>query len=57
MPKEFGELGFRDLHNTNNAFLMKMAWGILTEPSAFWVRLLYSKYMLDVDNLPQHITP
>lgn len=52
MLKEFGGLGFRDSRTTNSAFLVKVAWGILTELSAFWVRLPYSKYKLNVDNLP-----
>ena len=33
------------MSQNNEAFLMKLGWGILTLPNALWVKVLRSKYM------------
>lgn len=43
-PKRNGGLGFRNLHESNKAFIMKLAWGLINTPQAFWVRILKDKY-------------
>ncbi|KAF2318593.1 hypothetical protein GH714_009221 [Hevea brasiliensis] len=44
LPKEMGGLGFRNLSMLNNAFLLKLAWEISTNPHALWVQVIWSKY-------------
>ena len=47
-----GGLGMRDMRAMNDAFLMKIGWGLLTKPNSLWVRVLKSKYgMLDLVNV------
>ncbi|CAN1788506.1 LINE-1 retrotransposable element ORF2 protein, partial [Linum perenne] len=42
--KASGGLGFRSFKDFNTAFLAKLAWRILTNPEALWVRLLKALY-------------
>lgn len=42
--KEDGEMGFKDLRIFNFALLAKMAWRMIQEPEALWMRLLKGLY-------------
>ncbi|KAJ9186725.1 hypothetical protein P3X46_002268 [Hevea brasiliensis] len=53
LPKEMGGLGFHNLSMLNNAFLLKLAWEISTNPHALWVQVVRSKYKVGDDPLPQ----
>ena len=37
LPKVDGGLGIRRLHQMNEAYLMKLAWGVLTKQNDLWV--------------------
>ncbi|CAN1148040.1 Uncharacterized mitochondrial protein AtMg00310 [Linum perenne] len=39
-----GGLGFQKFYDFNLAFVAKMAWEILTQPEALWVRILKGLY-------------
>ncbi|CAN1140688.1 Putative ribonuclease H protein At1g65750, partial [Linum perenne] len=45
-PKVLGGLGLRSARELNLAFLMKVAWNIITKPEEFWVKTLVSKYLI-----------
>ncbi|CAN1771029.1 Putative ribonuclease H protein At1g65750 [Linum perenne] len=44
-PKDLGGLGLRSARHLNQAFLLKIAWGLLKRPSELWADLLLTKYM------------
>ncbi|CAN1193208.1 Putative ribonuclease H protein At1g65750 [Linum perenne] len=44
-PKSLGGLGLRSARELNQAFLMKVAWGIITRPDELWAKVLVSKYL------------
>ncbi|CAN1850207.1 Putative ribonuclease H protein At1g65750 [Linum perenne] len=44
-PKSLGGLGLRSARELNQAFLMKVAWGIVSRPNELWVQTLVSKYL------------
>ncbi|CAN1178262.1 Putative ribonuclease H protein At1g65750 [Linum perenne] len=46
-PKEHGGLGLRSATELNEAFLMKLIWGIIKKPTELWVKVLKSKYLKD----------
>lgn len=50
-PKADGGLGFRHLDKVNEAFFMKLVWGVLFEPSELWVRVLLAKYCRQGDHI------
>ncbi|KAL4354845.1 hypothetical protein GQ457_06G011460 [Hibiscus cannabinus] len=39
-----GGLGFKDLYQQNKAFIMKIGFGLITNNSSLWVRVLKAKY-------------
>ena len=43
-PKEEGGLGIPKLQETNQALLTKWLWRFYMEPTAFWRKLIQSKY-------------
>ncbi|XP_074267339.1 uncharacterized protein LOC141590668 [Silene latifolia] len=43
-PKNAGGLGIRSARQSNAAFLTKLGWRVLTEPSSLWARVLRTKY-------------
>ncbi|CAN1825159.1 Putative ribonuclease H protein At1g65750 [Linum perenne] len=43
--KELGGLGFRSVKFLKQAFLLKIAWGILKRPHELWADLLLTKYL------------
>ena len=43
-PKHEGGLGISQMRQANSAFLAKLGWRLLAEPSALWSRLLRAKY-------------
>lgn len=44
-PKQAGGLGFRLCHDTNSAFMAKLAWEILCSPHKPWVQLIWARYL------------
>ena len=44
-PKEYGGLGIRKSTWVNEAFMMKMAWGLLANTEDLWVKIIRGKYM------------
>ncbi|KAL2899374.1 hypothetical protein RDABS01_024456 [Bienertia sinuspersici] len=43
-PRDQGGLGLRSARQANSAFLTKLGWRMLTEPTALWSRVLRHKY-------------
>jgi hypothetical protein len=52
-PKNQGGLGIRRIKHYNQALLMKLAWNIINNPSAMWVKILKAKYKCGQDPTPQ----
>ncbi|CAN1852510.1 Putative ribonuclease H protein At1g65750 [Linum perenne] len=48
-PKSLGGLGLRSARELNEAFLMKVAWGIINKPTELWVQVLMTKYLIRND--------
>lgn len=49
-----GGLWFKSARLTNDAFLLKVAWGIISDQSALWAKVLRAKYKIQyncLDNL------
>ncbi|KAK7282263.1 hypothetical protein RIF29_10909 [Crotalaria pallida] len=46
-PKEKGGLGFRNLKSVNEAYMMKLAWNMISNPNALWSKVLTSKYKVE----------
>ena len=44
MPKKFGGMDFRKLHDFNLAMLSKQGWNLLTKPSPLVTRLFKARY-------------
>ncbi|CAN1151988.1 Putative ribonuclease H protein At1g65750 [Linum perenne] len=44
-PKSSGGLGLRSARELNQAFLMKLVWGVINRPNELWVKVLRSKYL------------
>lgn len=44
LPKRQGGIGFRRVYDFNRAMMMKLGWGLIEQPDAFWVRVLREKY-------------
>ncbi|CAN1812312.1 Putative ribonuclease H protein At1g65750 [Linum perenne] len=49
-PKDQGGLGLRSARDLNKAFLMKLAWSLVSRPNEFWAKVLITKYMTLTDN-------
>ncbi|CAN1768790.1 Putative ribonuclease H protein At1g65750 [Linum perenne] len=45
-PKSLGGLGLRSARELNQAFLMKVVWGIINKPHELWVQTLMTKYLI-----------
>ncbi|CAN1851936.1 Putative ribonuclease H protein At1g65750 [Linum perenne] len=45
-PKSLGGLGLRSVRELNKAFLMKVAWNIVSRPDELWVKALSNKYLV-----------
>ncbi|XP_061365237.1 uncharacterized protein LOC133308608 [Gastrolobium bilobum] len=52
MDKDHGGLGLRKMKEVNRAFIMKIGYGILSNPDALWARVLKSKYKVQSDLVP-----
>ncbi|CAN1845759.1 Putative ribonuclease H protein At1g65750 [Linum perenne] len=48
--KELGGLGLRSARELNQAYLLKLAWGILKQPSELWVDVMLTKYFTRTQN-------
>ncbi|CAN1163124.1 Putative ribonuclease H protein At1g65750 [Linum perenne] len=44
-PKSLGGLGLRSAMELNKAFLMKVAWNLISKPDELWVKVLTMKYL------------
>ena len=44
-PKDCGGLGIRKSAWVNEAFMMKMAWGLLANEEDFWMKIIRGKYL------------
>ncbi|CAN1131019.1 Putative ribonuclease H protein At1g65750 [Linum perenne] len=49
-PKRLGGLGLRNARDLNNAFLMKIVWGLISRPSELWSKVMVSKYLKRTEN-------
>ncbi|CAN1178324.1 Putative ribonuclease H protein At1g65750 [Linum perenne] len=49
-PKSLGGLGLRSARDLNQAFLMKIVWGLVSRPSELWAKVLFSKYLKQTGN-------
>ncbi|CAN1764375.1 Putative ribonuclease H protein At1g65750 [Linum perenne] len=49
-PKELGGLGLKSARSFNQAFILKLAWGILKKPKELWAGLLLTKYLKPTEN-------
>ncbi|CAN1801952.1 Putative ribonuclease H protein At1g65750 [Linum perenne] len=45
--KNMGGLGLRSARELDMAFLMKVAWSIISKPDELWVKTLVSKYLIN----------
>ncbi|CAN1790226.1 Putative ribonuclease H protein At1g65750 [Linum perenne] len=45
IPNNQGGLGLRSARELNQAYLMKLVWGLIKNPTELWADLLISKYM------------
>nr|XP_025692428.1 uncharacterized protein LOC112794656 [Arachis hypogaea] len=52
LPKSQGGLGLRPARVLNNANLMKLAWKLIHNKDALWVKIVRSKYGCGDDSLP-----
>lgn len=55
-PNDRGGLGLRRMEKMNEVMLMKLGWGLLTQPDSLWVQVLKTKYKLDLTEIPENIT-
>lgn len=44
MSRKDGGLGLKKMTSMNDAFMMKLGWGVLTKPGELWVQVLRGKY-------------
>lgn len=44
LPRDLGGLGLRKYEVMNEAFLLKLAYGVFNKPNDLWVRVLKGKY-------------
>ncbi|CAN1132966.1 Uncharacterized mitochondrial protein AtMg00310 [Linum perenne] len=51
MELKSGGLGFRDFENMNLAFMVKLAWRIVTQPHSLWAKMLKGLYFPATDFL------
>lgn len=56
ISKDHGSLGLKNLKAMNSVLLMKIGWGLLSNPDRFWVKVLCTKYNIDPDNLPPELS-
>lgn len=50
--KREGGLGLRQAKHQNDAFMMKLAWGLISKRDDLWVRFLREKYLCGSDLMP-----
>lgn len=51
-PKQDGGLGIRHLREGNSAFMMKNAWGLVSDKDSLWARVIRGKYKCGNDIIP-----
>lgn len=49
-PKTEGGLGLKRLGEMNEAFMLKLGWGLVSKTDDLWVRVLRGKYLQTRDN-------
>ncbi|XP_015950755.1 uncharacterized protein LOC107475603 [Arachis duranensis] len=52
-PKDQGGLDIRKAQETNNIFLMKPAWGLMTKSDSLWVKVFKAKYSCGENLIPK----
>lgn len=55
-PKKISGIGIRKAKENNKALIMKLGWGLLTQPDKLWVQILKGKYVKDKGHPPVVIT-
>src|ERR1044072_2780863 len=53
IPKKEGGLGLRRMHYFNKSLVMKLGWGLTTNPNALWARVVRDKYGCGSRHLPR----
>lgn len=56
-PKEIGGLGLKGLRLMNEAFMLKICWGPLTQHNALWTRVICAKYKMSIETIPNLVKP
>ncbi|CAL0301674.1 unnamed protein product [Lupinus luteus] len=49
MPKHDGSLGLKKMHDFNSALVMKLGWGLISDPTVLRAHDLRAKYDYGVD--------
>ncbi|KAL4356252.1 hypothetical protein AHAS_Ahas09G0068100 [Arachis hypogaea] len=52
-PKYRGRPGIQKAQDSNNLFLMKLAWNLVTKTNFLWVKVMKSKYECSGDAFPK----
>lgn len=55
--KSYGGLGIKKLKAQNITFIMKLCWGLITQPNRLWVRILHNKYKCLKPTIPMVYKP
>ncbi|XP_057418459.1 uncharacterized protein LOC130712657 [Lotus japonicus] len=50
--KQDGGLGLRRMYDFNKSLVMKLGWGLVSNPDALWARVLRDKYSCGSDAIP-----
>lgn len=51
-PLSNGGLGIKNMRAMNDALLLKLAWGLITDNGSLWVQVLRDKYKAGKDLMP-----
>ncbi|KAG8388292.1 hypothetical protein BUALT_Bualt02G0110400 [Buddleja alternifolia] len=54
LPKNFGGLGFRKMHETNLAMISKIAWKVVSASDKVRVQMFYARYLRNFEFLETH---
>lgn len=48
-----GGLGFRNLKVLNKAYMMKLAWSLISDSEKLWVKVMKAKYNCGSQTMPK----